>query len=532
MPSGPQALSSVGGCCPNHHPPSTKKTCNYIAIALSIIVLLGGIFLILAAHNVLLCGSAINSLKGWGYAALGIGSVGAVCSLWRLYQKPNLGVRPDEDLGPTVDDEQIDLGPTVDDEQITDDPLGQQIRRVRAVDTRAAPNSWKKSQLGREEREQSYDAFIQSPERKHNANRNSLQIVIMDEGISQRERELLKIVVEYIQHIHGIRVTLEDKFGLGVDQQRGKQYAFEPNVLVLYSKTPDTAFALGLMSHDLYSCTDDLNFCFGGSTWQLGCGLFSVNQFRDEKKDEITLKRLMNLVSHEFSHLLGLEHCTKYACQMQGTNNLRESDATPLYFCAQDMAKICHLNHWSLREGYEKQLTFFENFKNSYRSYRINVDFTREVEHLKRKISACLQENTMHEQLSNDPPLVPPFSSFGDKFATIGFFDATALRKGTFCLFRSSEIKFCGKTRAYTSKTCKEYIIAIRTDPGNVLQCTDRITQEQAAYLIRLLKDEHNYVKFKPLKAEDSGGASDEHDYVKFKPIQFEDSEGASDEHD
>ena len=97
----------------------------------------------------------------------------------------------------------------------------------------------------------------------------------------------------------------------------------------------------------------------------------------------------MKLASHEFAHMRGISHCTRYTCSMQGTNNLQEADQVPMTFCAQDMAKICHLNQWSLKKGYENQLSFFENFSQCYQK---QVNFSQEIAHLKKKITKIAAE--------------------------------------------------------------------------------------------------------------------------------------------
>lgn len=73
---------------------------------------------------------------------------------------------------------------------------------------------------------------------------------------------------------------------------------------------------------------------------------------------EKNLIRLMRLASHVFGHMRGLNHCTQNACCMQSVNSMDEADHVPLTFCALDMTKICCLNNWSLKEGYQRQLDF------------------------------------------------------------------------------------------------------------------------------------------------------------------------------
>lgn len=264
--------------------------------------------------------------------------------------------------------------------------LSEEIVRARQVDTPAQANTWKRG-IGRDEQEQSLAAFLADPITQANTQRQRLVIPIVGR-MSAKEKRVVSIVADYLQAFHGVQTTVaKEPKKLQIEHKRKcghQQYAVEPQLEMLSREQDKNSFSLGFTNQDLFPAShgDSMNFIMGIGKAKNGCGLFSTYQLgRDQK---VMLKRLMKLASHEFGHMRGIAHCTENSCTMQGVNSVPEMDAVPLIFCAQDMAKICHLNNWSLKEGYQRQLQFFENFS---ARYGISMDFNREIGQLKRRIS-------------------------------------------------------------------------------------------------------------------------------------------------
>ncbi len=250
-------------------------------------------------------------------------------------------------------------------------PVNQIDRRVEI------PNSWATG-LGSDEREQTLEAFKLKPATQANISRNALKVSILGE-VSPRERRILEIVKDYLEALHGVRTTLDSRISpLNSRHVRNGQYAVEPQLEDLQRSLPDQrTFSIGFTNRDLYPFSHDgpMNFIYGIGRPDLACGLFSTRRICTENFEQ-SLKRVMKLAAHEFAHMRGVAHCTKYVCNMQGVNCAEEMDAAPLTFCTQDMAKLCHLNGWSLEEGYGRQRRFFEQFSSRY---GIHMDFSQEI---------------------------------------------------------------------------------------------------------------------------------------------------------
>lgn len=270
-------------------------------------------------------------------------------------------------------------------EETSTTPLQKELARARQIDKIAPTNGWNKG-LGKKEREQSLDAFTSHPIPQLHAQRKKLVIPIVGQ-MPKKEKELLRIVADYLQTVHGIPATIDPhhtKLQKQDQRTRGhQQYALEPQLKILSQKQEKLTFSLGFTNQDLYPASrgDTMNFVMGVAEPYYARGLFST--YRLGNNQNLKLKRLMKLAAHEFGHMRGIDHCTPYACNMQGVNSVDEMDRTPLTFCAQDMAKICHVNHWSLKKGYRRQLRFFQTFA---QRHKIEMDFSQEIAHLKEKI--------------------------------------------------------------------------------------------------------------------------------------------------
>lgn len=274
--------------------------------------------------------------------------------------------------------------------------MEQQVECVKQVDLLAEMNSWKTT-LGRNEEEQTLEAFKIDPNSELNAERKHLRIVILG-SISSRDRRILEIVTDYLKAAHRLETTLDatplDLYNEHLRHRGHPQYPIETHLAKLRLQAEDNTFLLGFTSEDLYSYfrAGDINFVFGVGDVKSACGLFSLHRFSTQNFEQ-TLKRVMKVATHEFAHMRGMPHCTRYLCNMQGTNNLEDADKVPLIFCGQDMAKICYLNHWTLKEGYENQLHFFENF---FHCYGEIIDFSLEIDDLKKKLTKLAYKSEHH----------------------------------------------------------------------------------------------------------------------------------------
>jgi archaemetzincin len=118
----------------------------------------------------------------------------------------------------------------------------------------------------------------------------------------------------------------------------------------LRPRLPADGYALiGLTLTDLYP-DDAWNFVFGVAELKDRVGVYSFNRFDPaadpfnrtdlRQREETILTRSCRVLAHEIGHMFGIRHCTAYACVMNGSNHLEESDAQPLHLCPVDLRKL------------------------------------------------------------------------------------------------------------------------------------------------------------------------------------------------
>jgi archaemetzincin len=108
---------------------------------------------------------------------------------------------------------------------------------------------------------------------------------------------------------------------------------------------PDDAFAvIAFTITDLFP-DENWNFVFGQADLKSGVGIWSIARFgngMDEAAFPLVLARTLKTAAHETGHILGMQHCVKNECSMNGTLSLQESDAQVEWLCWECMAKVCY----------------------------------------------------------------------------------------------------------------------------------------------------------------------------------------------
>jgi archaemetzincin len=61
---------------------------------------------------------------------------------------------------------------------------------------------------------------------------------------------------------------------------------------------------------------------------------------------------VLQTLTHEIGHILGLRHCQWLACLMQGSNHLEESDRRPLNVCPICLRKLQSAIGFNIVERY------------------------------------------------------------------------------------------------------------------------------------------------------------------------------------
>jgi archaemetzincin len=119
------------------------------------------------------------------------------------------------------------------------------------------------------------------------------------------------------------------------------------NVLLPDLRPKDAVVLLGVTMADLYPKAS-WNYVFGEAHLRRRVGVYSLAryypEFWSEERTPATLSRALlrtlKVVTHETGHTFGLEHCVTWACCMNGSNSLQETDTQPLLLCPECERKL------------------------------------------------------------------------------------------------------------------------------------------------------------------------------------------------
>jgi archaemetzincin len=136
---------------------------------------------------------------------------------------------------------------------------------------------------------------------------------------------------------------------------------------LLKDKTPEDGIVLmAISAKDLYP-KSDWNYVFGLASYANRVGVTSIYRLQNQQLDT-TLKRLINVSSHEIGHMMSIHHCTFAKCTMNGSNSMEETDVAPNRLCSECQKKL----FWNLKYDNKQRLKQLTDF---CRENNLNSDF-------------------------------------------------------------------------------------------------------------------------------------------------------------
>ena len=208
---------------------------------------------------------------------------------------------------------------------------------------------------------QSFQSYVTSRPSSRSATRTEIALLPFGR-FDERQRELLRTVAAFTALYFDLPTRLLDPRSMPrqpdrIRTSRGRkwgQYLTGPFLRdVLPAALPPSAIALlGITMEDLYP-SPRWNFVFGEALLYDRVGIYSLarlgpefaDQPRTEEASRVELRRSLQVVTHELGHMFGLVHCTQWACNLNGSNSLQETDRQPLYLCPDCLRML----QWNLR---------------------------------------------------------------------------------------------------------------------------------------------------------------------------------------
>ncbi len=218
---------------------------------------------------------------------------------------------------------------------------------------------------------QSFADYLRAQPVRKSRKQATIYICLLGD-FTPEQKKVLETTQKYLEIFYQVPVKVHKKMELvdvparaqRVHPTWGGDQLLSTYVLdeVLKPDRPDDALAyLAFTSSDLYP-DPTWNFVFGQASLRERTGVWSIHRNGDpakgEKAYQLCLRRTLHTASHETGHILTIQHCTAFDCNMNGVNSQDEGDRKPLTMCPVCLRKVC----WNLQVEPAKYLGELESF--------------------------------------------------------------------------------------------------------------------------------------------------------------------------
>lgn len=127
---------------------------------------------------------------------------------------------------------------------------------------------------------------------------------------------------------------------------------------------------LGLTMADLYPAPS-WNFVFGEASLAERVGIFSLVRYdpafwgdeRGKNFRDVILQRACKVLTHETSHMFGMQHCIYFVCVVNGANHMDETDGHPQHLCPLWLRKMHYATGFDAVKRYRDLAAFYRQQK-------------------------------------------------------------------------------------------------------------------------------------------------------------------------
>jgi archaemetzincin len=218
---------------------------------------------------------------------------------------------------------------------------------------------------------QTFAAYLRARPVRKSGEQGTIYICLLGD-FTPEQAKVLETTQKYLEIFYQVPVKVRKKMAVAdvpgraqrIHPTWGGEQILSTYVLdeVLKPDRPDDALAyLAFTSSDLYP-DPTWNFVFGQASLRERTGVWSIHRNGDpakgKKEYQLCLRRTLHTASHETGHILTIQHCTAFDCNMNGVNSQDEGDRKPLTMCPVCLRKVC----WNLQVEPVKYLAELEAF--------------------------------------------------------------------------------------------------------------------------------------------------------------------------
>jgi archaemetzincin len=202
---------------------------------------------------------------------------------------------------------------------------------------------------------QTYEQYLGGHPIRAEKNRRIIYIQPLGE-LTKTQRKIIALSAEFIGDYFMLPVKILDAVPLSeipAAARRNRGEAGEEQLLTTYildnllkPRLPkDAATLIAITPADLWP-GEGWNYVFGQASLRNRVGVWSFHRYGNPEKDaeafRMCLRRTIKTATHETGHMFSMMHCIQLECNMNGSNNLPESDRHPLEACPNCLAKLCY----------------------------------------------------------------------------------------------------------------------------------------------------------------------------------------------
>ena len=244
------------------------------------------------------------------------------------------------------------------------------VRPLHTIMGKPQPGDWMLEHS--EEKGQTFVEYLKSNPVLPSEQRRTIYVQPLGD-FTEPQRRIVTITTEYLSLFFNLPVKVNDALPLSlVPSTARRQSPLEKGIEQLQTgyirqqtlkpRFPnDAAVLIAFTTADLFP-GPGWNFVFGEASLTDRVGVWSLYRFGDPDPIygdfELCLLRTLKLATHETGHMFSMPHCTKYECNLSGTNHLGETDSRGLDVCPECMAKICWGMKYDPLQRYEKLAEF------------------------------------------------------------------------------------------------------------------------------------------------------------------------------
>ena len=218
---------------------------------------------------------------------------------------------------------------------------------------------------------QTFEQYIAARPVRRTRELDTIYVVLLGD-FTPEQKKVLALTQQYLELFYQTPVKVHREMPLADVPARarrkhprwGMEQIQTPYVLdeVLKPNRPKDALAyLCFTASDLYP-DDKWNFVFGQASLRDRTGVWSIHRKGDPAESPAAFRqclvRTLHTASHETGHILTIQHCTAFECNMNGVNSLDEADRRPLHLCPVCLRKVL----WNLQAEPDAHLASLEKF--------------------------------------------------------------------------------------------------------------------------------------------------------------------------